>query len=258
MVGVLSLAPWPVFVAAGVVIGLLVGLFGVGGSSIATPLLAVLSVPGLLAVASPLPATILAALGAAVPYVRNGTARPRAAGWTLLGSVPAAIAGAFLSQVIGGSVLLYASGIVLTIVGIRVLRPIAESMQSAGTIRRKNRLLLVAVSAGVGLFSGLLANGGGFLLVPMYLLIFGLDMRQASGTSLLVISVLTVPILAAHAALGHINWTVAGAFALGAVPTSVLSGRLAQRVTSGHLQTAFGWFLVASGIAFVLYRILSG
>jgi|BarGraIncu00222A_1022003.scaffolds.fasta_scaffold120147_1 uncharacterized membrane protein YfcA len=258
MVGVLSLAPWPVFVAAGVVIGLLVGLFGVGGSSIATPLLAVLGVPGLLAVASPLPATILAALGAAVPYVRNGTARPRAAGWTLLGSVPAAIAGAFLSQVIGGSVLLYASGIVLTIVGIRVLRPIAESMQSAGTIRRKNRLLLVAVSAGVGLFSGLLANGGGFLLVPMYLLIFGLDMRQASGTSLLVISVLTVPILAAHAALGHINWTVAGAFALGAVPTSVLSGRLAQRVTSGHLQTAFGWFLVASGIAFVLYRILSG
>src|SRR5664280_3897503 len=174
MVGVLSLAPWPVFVAAGVVIGVAGrALRRVGGSSIATPLLAVLGVPGLLAVASPLPATILAALGAAVPYVRNGTARPRAAGWTLLGRVPAAIAGAFLSQVIGGSVLLYASGIVLTIVGIRVLRPIAESMQSAGTIRRKNRLLLVAVSAGVDLFSGLLANGGGFLLVPMYLLIFG-------------------------------------------------------------------------------------
>jgi uncharacterized membrane protein YfcA len=256
MVGVVSMAPWPVFVAAGAVIGWLVGLFGVGGSSIATPLLAVLGVPGLLAVASPLPATIPAALGAAVPYLRNGTARPRAAGWTLLGSVPAAIAGAFLSQVIGGSVLLYASGIVLTIVGIRVLRPITESTQSAGTIRRKNRLLLVAVSAGVGLFSGLLANGGGFLLVPMYLLTFGLDMRQASGTSLLVISVLTVPILAAHAALGHINWTVAGAFALGAVPTSVLSGRLAQRVTSGNLQKAFGWFLVASGIAFVAYRIV--
>lgn len=258
MVGIVSTAPWPVFVAAGAVIGLLVGLFGVGGSSVATPLLAVLGVPGLLAVASPLPATIPAALGAAIPYMRNGTARPRAAGWTLLGSVPAAIAGAFLSQVIGGSVLLYASGIVLTIVGIRVLRPIAETLQVAGTIRRKNRLLLVAASAGVGLFSGLLANGGGFLLVPMYLIIFGLDMRQAAGTSLLVISVLTVPILAAHAALGHINWTVAGAFALGAVPTSVLSGRLAQRVTSGNLQKAFGWFLVASGIAFVLYRILGG
>lgn len=256
MVGVLSMAPWPAFVAAGAVIGLLIGLFGVGGSSIATPLLAVLGVSGLLAVASPLPATIPAALGAAIPYLRNGEARPRAAGWTLLGSIPAAIAGAFLSQAIGGSPLLIASGIVLTIVGIRVLRPIAESMQAAGTVRRKNRMLLVAASAGVGLSSGLLANGGGFLLVPMYLIIFGLDMRQAAGTSLLVISVLTVPILAAHAALGHINWTVAGAFALGAVPTSFVSGRLAQRVTSSSLKQAFGWFLVASGIAFVLYRLL--
>ena len=62
MVGVLSTAPWPVFVAAGAAIGLLVGLFGVGGSSVATPLLSVLGVPGLLAVASPLPATIPAAL----------------------------------------------------------------------------------------------------------------------------------------------------------------------------------------------------
>jgi uncharacterized membrane protein YfcA len=256
MVGVIFMAPWPVFVAAGAVIGLLVGLFGVGGSSIATPLLAALGVPGLLAVASPLPATIPAALGAAVPYLRNGTARPRAAGWTLLGSVPAAIGGAFLSQAIGGSPLLIASGVVLAIVGVRVLKPLDEELQAAGTIRRKNRLLLVAVSAGVGLFAGLLANGGGFLLVPMYLVIFGLDMRQASGTSLLVISVLTVPILAAHAALGHINWTVAGAFALGAVPTSILSGQLAQRTTSSSLQKAFGWFLVASGIAFVLYRIL--
>lgn len=157
---------------------------------------------------------------------------------------------------IGGSPLLLVSGIVLAIVGVRVLKPLNETLQTAGTVRRKNRLLLVAASAGVGLFSGLLANGGGFLLVPMYLIIFGLDMRQASGTSLLAISVLTVPILAAHAALGHINWTVAGAFALGAVPTSIVSGQLAQRVTSGSLQKAFGWFLVASGIAFVLYRIL--
>ena len=118
MVGVLSTAPWPVFVAAGAAIGLLVGLFGVGGSSVATPLLSVLGVPGLLAVASPLPATIPAALAAMIPYLRNGDTRPRAAVWTLLGSVPAAIAGAFLSEQVGGPVLLVVSGIVLTIVGI--------------------------------------------------------------------------------------------------------------------------------------------
>jgi uncharacterized membrane protein YfcA len=54
-------------------------------------------------------------------------------------------------------------------------------------------------------FTGLLANGGGFLIVPLYLLIFGLAMRQAVGTSLLVITVLAIPTLITHWALGHIN-----------------------------------------------------
>ncbi len=79
----------------------------------------------------------------------------------------------------------------------------------AGTTRRHNRPLLVAVMAAAGLFTGLLANGGGFLLVPIYLLVFGLDMREAAGTSLLVIAVLTVPTLATHWAR-HIDWAVAG------------------------------------------------
>ncbi len=70
------MAPLPVFVAAGAVIGMLTGFFGAGGSSIATPLLSVLGVPGLLAVASPLPATVPAALPAAVPYLRGHEARP--------------------------------------------------------------------------------------------------------------------------------------------------------------------------------------
>jgi uncharacterized protein len=250
------MAPWPAFVLAGAAIGALTGLFGVGGSSIATPLLAVLGVPGLLAVASPLPATIPAALGAGGPYIRRGEARPHAAGWTLLGALPAAVAGALLSELVGGRALLIASGLVLVVVGERVLRPIEPAARAAGGVRRKNRLLLVAASAGVGLFTGLLANGGGFLLVPMYLLVFGLTMRESAGTSLLVIAILAVPTLATHWALGHIDWAVAGAFALGAVPSSFGASRLAQHVAGSRLRHAFGWFLIAAGIAFVLYRIL--
>ena len=139
--------------------------------------------------------------------------------------------GASLSELVGGPILLMASGLALVVVGQRVLRPIEESTRSAGTLRRKNRLLLVAASAGVGLVTGLLANGGGFLLVPMYLLVFGLRMREAAGTSLLVIIALAIPTLATHWALGHIDWAVAGAFALGAIPTSIGSSQLAHRVT---------------------------
>ena len=67
-----------------------------------------------------------------------------------------------------------------------------------GAQRRQHRPLLVASAAGIGLFTGLLAGGGGFLLVPLYLLVFGLHMRQAVGTSLLVIAVLSIPTLVTH------------------------------------------------------------
>lgn len=254
---VLGVQSWPVFVGAGALIGILTGTFGVGGSAIATPMMAVLGVPGLLAVASPLPATIPAALAALGPYMRSGDVRPKAAGWTLLGGLPAVVVGSLLSKVVGGPTLLVISGLVLVIVGVRVLRPISESRKAAGTARRENRVLLVAASAGVGLITGLLANGGGFLLVPMYLLIFGLDMRESAGTSLFVISVLAIPTLATHAALGNIDWKVAGAFALGAVPASLVSARLSQRVTGAVVRQALGGFLVASGLAFTLYRLIS-
>jgi uncharacterized membrane protein YfcA len=252
------MAPLPVFVVAGALIGLLTGLFGVGGSSVATPLLSLLGVPPLLAVASPLPATIPSAVVGVIPYVRGGEARPRAAGWTLAGAIPAAILGALASHRIGGPALLVISGVVLIVVGQRVLRPIDPSMRRRGTERRKNRPILIAASAGLGLFTGLLANGGGFLLVPMYLLLFGLTMRESAGTSLLVIAVLAIPTLVAHWSLGHVDWAVAGAFALGAVPASALSGRYAQVVAGPRVRRAFGWFLIGAGAAFVAFRLAAG
>lgn len=252
------MASWPFFVLAGAGIGLLIGVFGVGGSSIATPLLSIMGVAPLQAIASPLPATVPAALLAVVPYVRGRESRPRAAGWSILGGVPATVAGALLSQVTGGAALLLVSGVVLVVVGQRVLSPIESSALEAGTVRRRNRPLLVAAAAVAGLFTGLLANGGGFLLVPMYLLMFGLEMREAVGTSLLVVAALTVPTLLAHWALGHIDWTVAAAFAAGAVPAGALSGGLAQHVSGQSVRRAFGWLLIASGVAFVAFRLVAG
>lgn len=234
------------------------GLFGMGGSSVATPVLAMLGVPGLIAVASPLPATIPAAAVGAEPYIRSREARARAAGWSMVGGIPGTVAGALLSRFVGGSTLLVLSGVVLVVVGLRVLRPIEDAARAAGTQRRQNRPLLVVSTAGVGVFTGLLANGGGFLLVPMYLLVFGLRMRQAVGTSLVVIAVLSVPTLATHWALGHINWAVAGEFAFGLLPGSALGGRLAHRVEGPTLRRAFGWFLVVFGAAFTAYRLVRG
>ena len=157
------MAPWPAFVLAGALIGTLLGLFGVGGSSIATPVLSLLGVPGLIAVASPLPATIPGAVTAAVAYVRSGEARPRAGGLDppSVGSPPRSW-GALCRGSSAGPSLLVASGVMLGVVGWRVLQPIEQAARDLGHPRRQNRPLLVAAASGVGLFTGLLANGGGF------------------------------------------------------------------------------------------------
>ena len=116
----------------------------------------------------------------------------------------------------------------------------------------------MAVSAGIGFFTGLLANGGGFLLVPAYILLFGLRMRQAAGTSLLEVLVLAIPTLLVHWSLGHVDWAIAGAFALGAVPMAAAGGRFAHVVEGPQIRRAFGWFLTACGVAFVVYRLAAG
>jgi len=248
---------WLVVTSEGLAVGGLMGVFGVGGSSVATPLLSLAGVPALAAVASPLPAAIPGAVIAVRPYVKSGDARPKAAAWSLVGAIPATVVGAFLSQKVGGPALLVASGLVLVVVGIRVLLPIEDAARDAGARRRQNRPILVAAAAGVGIFTGMLANGGGFLLMPMYLLAFGLRMRQAVGTSLLVIAVLAVPNLVAHWTLGHIDWAIAAQFAVGVLPASFVGGRLASRFTKGAQRRAFGWFLIGFGTFFTLYRLLT-
>jgi hypothetical protein len=117
---VTHLAWWPFIVLAGAGVGICTGLFGVGGSSVATPVLALLGAPGLIAVASPLPATIPSAAVGAIPYIRSGEARYRAAAWSVLGGVPGTVAGALLSPLVGGPVLLIVSGLVLVVAGLRV------------------------------------------------------------------------------------------------------------------------------------------
>lgn len=235
---------------------MLFGLFGVGGSSFATPLLSLLGVPPLFAVASALPATLPSAVSGAVSYVRRGEMDRRIASLTILGGLPATVAGALLTRMVGGHWLLVGSGVVPGILGVRVLRPIAARAKAEGVRRQRQAWLVVAAAAGVGLFTGLLANGGGFLLVPLYLVVLGMPMRSSSGTSLVVIAALSLPTLIAHWALGDINWQVAWAFAAGSIPAAYLGGRLAERIGGNRLQPAFGAMLVVFAAYFVVKQLI--
>jgi len=248
--------PWPEVTAVGAVIGVLFGLFGVGGSSFATPLLALLGVPALIAVAAPLPATIPAAISGARAYLRRGELDRDVARWSIIGGVPATAAGALLSGAVGGKALLIGSGVVLAVVGARILLPITADDRIAGKARRRAGVVIPAAAA-IGFFTGLLANGGGFLLVPLFVLVLGLTMPESAGTSLVVIAVLSVPSLATHWALGHINWTVAAAFAVGAIPGAVVGSRLVTHIPPEPLRKVFGVMLVGFSVYYIAHQLLA-
>ena len=241
--------------------GLLYGLFGAGGSAFATPILALVGVPPVLAVASPLPATIPAALAGAWSYRRVGALDTDVARRALLAGVPAAIAGAVATRWVGGHALLLLSGTVLLAAGVRLAVP-AIGDQPAGhpaghpAGRRPHRAVLVPVACAViGFVAGLLANSGGFLLVPFFLVVVGLDMRAAAATSLLVAAALTVPTAAVHVALGHVDWRVAALTGAGLVPGSVIGSRLAHVCPQDRLRQTFGVALVAFAVWFIAQTV---
>ena len=244
---------WPAVAAAGLVVGVLFGLFGVGGSSFATPALGLLGVPGLVAVAAPLPATIPAAIVGMIAYVRRREVEWPVARWSIIGGVPGTVLGASLSRYVGGRGLLIASGVVLALVGARILLPLPE--QRAARRERRRAAVVVPAAAAIGLFTGLLANGGGFLLVPLFVLILGLTMPESAGTSLVVIAVLSIPTLVTHWALGHIDFTVAAAFATGSIPGAGIGSLLAQRLPAEAMKRAFGVLLVGFAVYFVVRQL---
>lgn len=250
--------PYAWIIGGGIVVGLLYGLFGVG-SAFATPILSVLGVPGMAAVVGPLPGLVPGSAAGAWSYSRSGKVQWTIARRTLATAVPASILGALASPHVGGPVLLALSGLVLLLVGVRVLRPVSASASASdrAAARRDRRAFVMTVAAGVGFASGLLANGGGFLLVPLFLLTLGLSMNEATGTSLVVATALSVPTLATHALIRDIDWAVSVVFAVGLLPGVAVGGRLAQRLPGARLRTAFGVLLVGFATWF-LVRLLLG
>jgi len=245
----------------GVVIGFLGGLFGKGGSAIATPLLSLIGFPGFIAVASPLPATIPGTLIASTEYWQSRLLDWEIVWWSVGVGIPATILGSVLTKYTGARPLLIVTAILVLGFGLSFLflprekkpvesapDPLVENHPAFWQVR------LVLIATGVGITSGLLANAGGFLLAPAYSRFLRQPIKKSFACSLAVSAALAVPGTVIHAYLGHISWTVAGLVALGSVPFSYLGARVAIRSKSSSLERVYGVVLTALG-AFFLFHI---
>jgi uncharacterized membrane protein YfcA len=241
---------WLAIFLIGAFVGFLGGLFGKGGSSIATPLLAAVGVPAIIAVAAPLPATIPGTVVAAAPYWKRKLIDRQVVIWSLSFGVPAVVLGAIATRWIGGPALVKLTDLVLLLLGIRIIalagrhRPDAEPATHL-------RLRLALTATVVGIISGLLANAGGFLLVPLYLSLLRLPIKTALGCSLAVATALAIPGTIVHAALGHIDWRVVFVFGAASIPLSNVGARVALRTNSLRLERLYGAMITSLGAVFL-------
>jgi hypothetical protein len=236
-----------------VLIGLSLGTLGSGGSIVTLPVLVyVARVPAHDAVGMSL--VIVGATAAIGSYVQSrhaGLAARAAAVFAATGAI-GAFAGARLTPLVSGDVLMRAFAILLVIAGWRM---IAGGGSGAGaracSVRR-----CAGVGAALGVLTGFLGVGGGFLIVPALVLLAGIDMKRAVPTSLAIIAFNCLGGFAGQLRHAAVDWPLTAAF-LGSALAGMAGGSVVtRRVSAEGLRRAFAWAVIALGSAILAGQAL--
>ena len=240
-----------------VAIGLVMGLLGSGGSILTVPILVYLAgQPDKVAIAES-----LAIVGAIATVGAAGYARQRLVDWRSvagfgLPGIVGTYGGAVLAARVSGAVQLALFGVVMLAAAAAMLR---RREAPEGTARRVPPAWLVALlGAAVGVVTGLVGVGGGFMIVPALVLLVGLGMRLAVGTSLSIIVLNSAVGFLKHldtlsAAGGAVDWRLVAVFTSIGIVGSLAGVRLSGRVPQAALRRGFAVFLVAMGV-FILAK----
>lgn len=235
--------------------GLALGLLGGGGSILAVPILVY---AGGLDTRTAIPTSLLvvgvsSAVAALAHGLRGGV--DVRAGVTLgVASMVGAFAGARVGQHLPSALLLAGFTAVMIVTAIAMMRRRTEEEPSRAAAAWPKT---TAVGLGVGLLTGLVGAGGGFIIVPALTLLCGISMRRAVGTSLLVIAMNSIAGFAG--ALGQVELNVALTVAATiAVATGSLVGVVAaSRITPSTLRRAFAWLVLAMSLFMVVKQLPS-
>ena len=251
-------------VGLGLVIGVLIGLLGGGGSILAVPVLVYVAGQDLpQAVATSLLVVGVTAVGALLPRLRTGRIAWRIA--VLFGAAGAAtaFAGAAVNRLLPDDVVLGLFAALMSVAGLRMLSPTPAVGAACATHEGGvdwQRCLPRTLAGGlvVGFLTGLLGVGGGFVIIPALVVVLGLPMETAIGTSLLIVGVNSGAGFAAHTGV-PLDVPVTVAFTAAAVLSASVAGRLATRLDTARLRRWFAYlsFAVASGIVVQLGVVLA-
>jgi uncharacterized protein len=233
-------------------IGLSLGLLGGGGSILAVPVLAYgAGMPAKEAIATSLVVVGVTSLFALAPHARNGNVDWKTGG--IFSGM--AMAGGYL----GGLAADWFSGttLLLLFAGMMVITSLAM-FRGRGELKTGNEkplppALVVVEGLSVGAATGLVGAGGGFLVVPVLVLLGGMDMHKAVGTSLMVITLKSFAAFAGHASHVSIDAQLALMVTTAAVMGSIVGALFAKRVPAQLLRKIFSAFVLAMA-GYVVWR----
>jgi len=254
----------PVLTLAGLGVGIVVGLTGMGGGALMTPLLVlVFGIPPLAAVSSDLAASAVMKPFGGWVHARRGTVNWPLVRWLCLGSVPAAFLGVLLTRALpddaavqhgiqvalGVALVLAAAGLVAKSVAAGRRARTAGSETGPSPSIRVRPLPTVILGAAGGLVVGLTSVGSGSLIIVILLALYpALRPNDLVGTDL----VQAVPLVAAaatgHLFFGDLQFPLAGAILLGSIPGVLVGARLSSRAPADVVRAALIVVLIASAL----------
>lgn len=225
-------------------VGLALGMLGGGGSILTLPILKYAAgVPDKEAIAASLIVVGLTSAAAVVSHARQGNVDVRIGGIFAAAGAAGAYAGGLLAAWVPGTWLIRGFLLMMAGTGVAMLRGRKDVEASAMSALPVGKI--AAEGLVVGVVTGLVGAGGGFLVVPALTLLGGLDMRRAVGTSLLVIALKSFTGYLGHAAHESVDMTLALMISGGAILGSFAGGWLAPKVPAQTLRKAFGVFVLA-------------
>lgn len=250
-------------------VGIIVGLTGMGGGALMTPMLVIFfGVAPLTAVSSDLVASAVMKPVGSIVHLRRGTVNLKLVGYLCIGSVPMAFAGVFVLKALGEGEHVQAG--VKTALGIAILLTAtllmvraymrlverARSRDGKGAplpqerpevrVRATPTILLGALG---GLIVGMTSVGSGSLIIIGLMLLYsGLKASQLVGTDLVQAVPLVVSAAIAHAFYGDLDLAVSLPLIIGSVPGAYLGAQLSARMPGGLVRRALAFVLLASGL----------
>jgi uncharacterized membrane protein YfcA len=248
----------PLIIVFGLGVGVLVGLTGIGGGSLMTPLLLIfIGTQPHVAVGTDIAYGALTKTVGGWQHLRNGTVDLGVSMWLAFGSVPGSIGGVILVEALPSppdEALLWgvagalAFTAVITLWRALFMRRVAERERESVTLTTKAKVTAVALGIVLGFILGVTSVGSGALIGLALILIFRLTPHRVVGTDVFHAAVLLWAAGLAHVIAGNVDYGLMGNILVGSIPGVLIGERLARTVPAAGLRPALGCTMLAAAL----------